>query len=168
MSWDGSYPDRPGLGAGLEERTLLGKLPRGAGARSKALLPADLDSSWPQRPPHGFLVNMKLEAVDRRTPSFIRVASVEDVEDHRIKVGAGVSVLSLRPGTVLAPALPNSLPVAVAKCVEVCGSTLCGGSQVPVPGSRSEGEPCAAVQLYPAARCQLGGLQSLAGRCPEV
>uniref|UniRef100_A0A8C3RCV2 Lethal(3)malignant brain tumor-like protein 1 n=4 Tax=Passeriformes TaxID=9126 RepID=A0A8C3RCV2_9PASS len=38
------------------------------------------------RPPHGFLVNMKLEAVDRRTPSFIRVASVEDVEDHRIKV----------------------------------------------------------------------------------
>ncbi|KFV83554.1 Lethal(3)malignant brain tumor-like 1 [Struthio camelus australis] len=38
------------------------------------------------RPPHGFLVNMKLEAVDRRTPSFIRVASVEDVEDHRIKL----------------------------------------------------------------------------------
>ncbi|KFQ36940.1 Lethal(3)malignant brain tumor-like 1, partial [Merops nubicus] len=38
------------------------------------------------RPPHGFLVNMKLEAVDRRTPSFIRVASVEDVEDHRIKI----------------------------------------------------------------------------------
>ncbi|KFR13948.1 Lethal(3)malignant brain tumor-like 1 [Opisthocomus hoazin] len=38
------------------------------------------------RPPHGFLVNMKLEAVDRRTPSFVRVASVEDVEDHRIKI----------------------------------------------------------------------------------
>ncbi|KFV46961.1 Lethal(3)malignant brain tumor-like 1, partial [Gavia stellata] len=38
------------------------------------------------RPPHGFLVNMKLEAVDRRTPSFIRVATVEDVEDHRIKI----------------------------------------------------------------------------------
>ncbi|XP_051488761.1 lethal(3)malignant brain tumor-like protein 1 isoform X5 [Apus apus] len=38
------------------------------------------------RPPHGFLVNMKLEVVDRRTPSFIRVASVEDVEDHRIKI----------------------------------------------------------------------------------
>ncbi|KFV99132.1 Lethal(3)malignant brain tumor-like 1 [Fulmarus glacialis] len=38
------------------------------------------------RQPHGFLVNMKLEAVDRRTPSFIRVASVEDVEDHRIKI----------------------------------------------------------------------------------
>ncbi|KFO79472.1 Lethal(3)malignant brain tumor-like 1 [Cuculus canorus] len=38
------------------------------------------------RPPHGFLVNMKLEAVDRRTPSFIRVASVEDVEDYRIKI----------------------------------------------------------------------------------
>ncbi|KFQ08351.1 Lethal(3)malignant brain tumor-like 1, partial [Haliaeetus albicilla] len=38
------------------------------------------------RPPHSFLVNMKLEAVDRRTPSFIRVATVEDVEDHRIKI----------------------------------------------------------------------------------
>nr|KAF6330151.1 hypothetical protein mMyoMyo1_007547 [Myotis myotis] len=38
------------------------------------------------RPPHGFLVNMKLEAVDRRNPSLIRVASVEDVEDHRIKL----------------------------------------------------------------------------------
>lgn len=95
VSWDGSYPDRPGLGAGLEEHTLLGKLPWGVGARRKALLPTDLDSSWPQRPPHSFLVNMKLEAVDRRTPSFIRVASVEDVEDHRIKVGAGVSVLNL-------------------------------------------------------------------------
>lgn len=42
-----------------------------------------------QRPPHGFLVNMKLEAVDRRNPSLIRVASVEDVEDHRIKVALG-------------------------------------------------------------------------------
>ncbi|KAJ6661079.1 hypothetical protein lerEdw1_016880 [Lerista edwardsae] len=38
------------------------------------------------REPHGFLINMKLEAVDRRTPSLIRVASVEDVEDYRIKV----------------------------------------------------------------------------------
>ncbi|XP_023984359.1 lethal(3)malignant brain tumor-like protein 1 isoform X2 [Physeter macrocephalus] len=39
-----------------------------------------------QRPPHSFLVNMKLEAVDRRNPALIRVASVEDVEDHRIKL----------------------------------------------------------------------------------
>uniref|UniRef100_G3T9P2 Lethal(3)malignant brain tumor-like protein 1 n=1 Tax=Loxodonta africana TaxID=9785 RepID=G3T9P2_LOXAF len=38
------------------------------------------------RPPHSFLVNMKLEAVDRRNPTLIRVASVEDVEDHRIKL----------------------------------------------------------------------------------
>nr|XP_045375327.1 lethal(3)malignant brain tumor-like protein 1 isoform X7 [Camelus bactrianus] len=38
------------------------------------------------RPPHGFLVNMKLEAVDRRNPALIRVASVEDVEDHQIKL----------------------------------------------------------------------------------
>ncbi|XP_037668374.1 lethal(3)malignant brain tumor-like protein 1 isoform X6 [Choloepus didactylus] len=40
----------------------------------------------PQRVPHSFLVNMKLEAVDRRNPALIRVASVEDVEDHRIKL----------------------------------------------------------------------------------
>lgn len=32
---------------------------------------------------------MKLEAVDRRNPALIRVASVEDVEDHRIKVAPG-------------------------------------------------------------------------------
>ncbi|KAM5305745.1 lethal(3)malignant brain tumor-like protein 1 isoform 8-T11 [Glossophaga mutica] len=38
------------------------------------------------RPPHSFLVNMKLEAVDRRNPALIRVASVEDVEDHRVKL----------------------------------------------------------------------------------
>ncbi|XP_037668376.1 lethal(3)malignant brain tumor-like protein 1 isoform X8 [Choloepus didactylus] len=38
------------------------------------------------RVPHSFLVNMKLEAVDRRNPALIRVASVEDVEDHRIKL----------------------------------------------------------------------------------
>lgn len=42
-----------------------------------------------QRPPHSFLVNMKLEAVDRRNPALIRVASVEDVENHRIKVALG-------------------------------------------------------------------------------
>lgn len=33
---------------------------------------------------------MKLEAVDRRNPALIRVASVEDVEDHRIKVAPGL------------------------------------------------------------------------------
>ncbi|XP_042550539.1 lethal(3)malignant brain tumor-like protein 1 [Dipodomys spectabilis] len=42
--------------------------------------------AFKMRPPHNFLVNMKLEAVDRRNPSLIRVASVEDVEDHRIKL----------------------------------------------------------------------------------
>lgn len=34
---------------------------------------------------------MKLEAVDRRNPALVRVASVEDVEDHRIKVAPGPS-----------------------------------------------------------------------------
>ena len=136
---------------------LLGKLPRGAGARSMAPLPTHLGSSWPQRPPHGFLVNMKLEAVDRRTPSFVRVASVEDVEDHRIKVGAGVLMLSLCPVTVLACSCPSQLTASCSG--KVCGGLwkhACGGWQVPVPGSRSGGEPCAAVQLCPAACCRLG------------
>ncbi|XP_043544975.1 lethal(3)malignant brain tumor-like protein 4 isoform X4 [Chiloscyllium plagiosum] len=38
------------------------------------------------RPPHGFQLNMKLEAVDRRNPMLIRVATVVDVDDQRIKV----------------------------------------------------------------------------------
>ncbi|XP_072460373.1 lethal(3)malignant brain tumor-like protein 4 isoform X2 [Notamacropus eugenii] len=42
--------------------------------------------AFEMRKPHGFLVNMKLEAVDKRNPSLIRVASVVDVEDQRIKV----------------------------------------------------------------------------------
>ncbi|XP_075441190.1 lethal(3)malignant brain tumor-like protein 1 isoform X2 [Ascaphus truei] len=37
-------------------------------------------------PPHNFQVHMRLEAVDRRFPSLIRVASVVDVEDCRIKI----------------------------------------------------------------------------------
>ncbi|KAM9296944.1 lethal(3)malignant brain tumor-like protein 1 [Gastrophryne carolinensis] len=38
------------------------------------------------RHPHGFKINMKLEAVDRRSPALIRVASVVDIEEYRIKV----------------------------------------------------------------------------------
>ncbi|XP_072135787.1 lethal(3)malignant brain tumor-like protein 1 [Mobula birostris] len=38
------------------------------------------------RPPHGFQVNMKLEAADRRNPMLIRVATIIDVDDHRIKI----------------------------------------------------------------------------------
>lgn len=39
-----------------------------------------------QRPPHSFQPQMKLEAVDKRSPGLIRVATVEEVETHRIKV----------------------------------------------------------------------------------
>uniref|UniRef100_A0A8D0FUN2 SAM domain-containing protein n=1 Tax=Strix occidentalis caurina TaxID=311401 RepID=A0A8D0FUN2_STROC len=39
-----------------------------------------------QRPAHGFQVNMKLEAVDRRNPILIRVATIVDKDDHRIKI----------------------------------------------------------------------------------
>lgn len=51
-----------------------------------------------QRPPHGFLPSMRLEAVDRRNPRLIRVATVIDVDDQRVKVppyfeeGAAVQV----------------------------------------------------------------------------
>lgn len=39
-----------------------------------------------QRAPHSFQSKMKLEAVDKRSPGLIRVATVEEVETHRIKV----------------------------------------------------------------------------------
>ncbi|XP_074058734.1 lethal(3)malignant brain tumor-like protein 4 isoform X2 [Macrotis lagotis] len=42
--------------------------------------------AFQMRKPHGFLINMKLEAVDKRNPSLIRVATVVDIEDQRIKV----------------------------------------------------------------------------------
>lgn len=40
-----------------------------------------------QRPLHGFQVGMKVEAVDKRNPMLIRVATIADTEDHRLKVG---------------------------------------------------------------------------------
>ncbi|XP_037540239.1 lethal(3)malignant brain tumor-like protein 1 [Nematolebias whitei] len=38
------------------------------------------------RPAHSFQPRMKLEAVDKRSPGLIRVATVEEVDTHRIKV----------------------------------------------------------------------------------
>ncbi|XP_064412192.1 lethal(3)malignant brain tumor-like protein 3 [Latimeria chalumnae] len=38
------------------------------------------------KPPHGFQKNMKLEVVDKRNPVLIRVATIVDTEDHRIKI----------------------------------------------------------------------------------
>lgn len=38
--------------------------------------------AFKQRPPCGFKRGMKLEAVDKRVPQLIRVATVEDVKDH--------------------------------------------------------------------------------------
>ncbi|XP_035768009.1 lethal(3)malignant brain tumor-like protein 4 [Neolamprologus brichardi] len=43
-------------------------------------------SAFTLRAPHGFQVNHKLEAVDRRNPMLIRVATVTDTEDYRVKV----------------------------------------------------------------------------------
>uniref|UniRef100_A0A674B5I0 L3MBTL histone methyl-lysine binding protein 3 n=1 Tax=Salmo trutta TaxID=8032 RepID=A0A674B5I0_SALTR len=38
------------------------------------------------KPPHTFLPLMKLETVDKRNPMLVRVATVVDTEDHRIKI----------------------------------------------------------------------------------
>ncbi|XP_041844306.1 lethal(3)malignant brain tumor-like protein 4 [Melanotaenia boesemani] len=38
------------------------------------------------RPPHGFQSGMKVEAVDKRNPMLIRVATIVDTEDHRLKI----------------------------------------------------------------------------------
>ncbi|XP_033885056.3 lethal(3)malignant brain tumor-like protein 1 isoform X3 [Acipenser ruthenus] len=38
------------------------------------------------RPQHGFQVNLKLEVMDKRNPSLIRVATVEDIDEYRIKI----------------------------------------------------------------------------------
>ncbi|XP_007576359.1 lethal(3)malignant brain tumor-like protein 4 isoform X2 [Poecilia formosa] len=43
-------------------------------------------SAFTLRAPHGFQVNHRLEAVDRRNPMLIRVATVTDTEDYRVKV----------------------------------------------------------------------------------
>ncbi|NXT61897.1 LMBL3 protein, partial [Chaetops frenatus] len=46
------------------------------------------------KPSHGFQKNMKLEVVDKRNPVFIRVATIVDTDDYRIKVSFSVLVLS--------------------------------------------------------------------------
>ncbi|XP_034551470.1 lethal(3)malignant brain tumor-like protein 1 isoform X1 [Notolabrus celidotus] len=46
-------------------------------------VPAD---AFNVRTPHSFHPQMKLEAVDKRSPGLIRVATVEEVDTHRIKV----------------------------------------------------------------------------------
>uniref|UniRef100_A0A8C9XRM9 SAM domain-containing protein n=1 Tax=Sander lucioperca TaxID=283035 RepID=A0A8C9XRM9_SANLU len=44
------------------------------------------NTAFTLRAPHGFQVNQKLEAVDRRNPMLIRVATVTETEDYRLKV----------------------------------------------------------------------------------
>ncbi|GAB5579369.1 lethal(3)malignant brain tumor-like protein 4 isoform X1 [Prionailurus iriomotensis] len=51
---------------------------------TKCYVSLKLNSS--RRPPHGFLPSMRLEAVDRRNPRLIRVATVIDVDEQRLKV----------------------------------------------------------------------------------
>ncbi|XP_066529581.1 lethal(3)malignant brain tumor-like protein 4 isoform X2 [Hoplias malabaricus] len=42
--------------------------------------------AFKQRPPHGLQIGMKLEAVDKRNPMLIRVATISDTDDHRVKI----------------------------------------------------------------------------------
>ncbi|XP_062857852.1 lethal(3)malignant brain tumor-like protein 3 isoform X2 [Trichomycterus rosablanca] len=42
--------------------------------------------SFKAKPPHNFQLKMKLEVVDRRNPMLVRVATVVDRDDHRIKI----------------------------------------------------------------------------------
>ncbi|KAL0105487.1 hypothetical protein PUN28_016865 [Cardiocondyla obscurior] len=42
--------------------------------------------AFKQRPPCAFKRGMKLEVVDKRVPQLIRVATVEDVKDHQLKI----------------------------------------------------------------------------------
>uniref|UniRef100_A0A8C2ITC5 L3MBTL histone methyl-lysine binding protein 3 n=1 Tax=Cyprinus carpio TaxID=7962 RepID=A0A8C2ITC5_CYPCA len=38
------------------------------------------------KPPHSFQLNMKLEVVDKRNPALIRVATVVDTDEHRLRI----------------------------------------------------------------------------------
>ncbi|XP_038659377.1 lethal(3)malignant brain tumor-like protein 1 isoform X3 [Scyliorhinus canicula] len=42
--------------------------------------------AFKDRPPHGFQKSMKLEVVDRRNPMLIRVSTIVDIDDHRLKI----------------------------------------------------------------------------------
>uniref|UniRef100_S4RLX1 L3MBTL histone methyl-lysine binding protein 1b n=1 Tax=Petromyzon marinus TaxID=7757 RepID=S4RLX1_PETMA len=42
--------------------------------------------AFKQRPTHGFQPGMRLEAVDRRNPTLVCVATIANCDDHRIKV----------------------------------------------------------------------------------
>ncbi|KAL4616877.1 lethal(3)malignant brain tumor-like protein 4 isoform X2 [Arapaima gigas] len=42
--------------------------------------------AFSMRAPHRFQINMKLETVDRRNPMLIRVATIVDTEDYRVKI----------------------------------------------------------------------------------
>uniref|UniRef100_A0A8C0LE96 L3MBTL histone methyl-lysine binding protein 3 n=1 Tax=Canis lupus dingo TaxID=286419 RepID=A0A8C0LE96_CANLU len=73
------------------------------------------------KPPHGFQKKMKLEVIDKRNPVFIRVATVADTDDHRIKVsvprwGFVWSVASRRAprGGLL---LPRPGPLSLSVCL---------------------------------------------------
>ncbi|KTG40056.1 hypothetical protein cypCar_00002498 [Cyprinus carpio] len=58
------------------------------------------------KPPHSFQHNMKLEVVDKRNPALIRVATVVDTDEHRLRNNMAFSsrdVLTIGPSRYKAP-----------------------------------------------------------------
>lgn len=91
-----------------------------------------------QRPLHGFQFGMKVEAVDKRNPMLIRVATIADTEDHRLKVGDVSSwwcFLSLFFFPVLSLCLNSCLPSS-------CRSTLMAGVQSTTIGWKPTAQIC--------------------------
>ncbi|EPY79309.1 hypothetical protein CB1_000932015 [Camelus ferus] len=80
------------------------------------------------RLPHGFLPNMKLEVVDKRNPRLIRVATIVDVDDQRIKGPRGSDCPQERGGS--SPGLlceelsrePEGTPGMPTGAPALCGS----------------------------------------------
>lgn len=67
-----------------------------------------------QRAAHSFQPQMKLEAVDKRSPGLIRVATVEEVDTHRIKVILGCACLLMC--VLSAPSSPLQVYPSVLVC----------------------------------------------------
>ncbi|XP_056620980.1 lethal(3)malignant brain tumor-like protein 3 isoform X3 [Triplophysa dalaica] len=102
--------------------------------------------AFKSRPPHAFQLNMKLEAVDRRNPVLIRVATVVDTDDHRLRIHfdgwtedydywMDADSPDIHPaGWCAKTGHPLQPPVSVQDMLEVCEQSGC-----PTPGCRGVG-----------------------------
>lgn len=74
-----------------------------------------------QRPPHGFQNGMKVEAVDKRNPMLIRVATIVDTEDHRLKVQAVSSPSCVMTCSILSMGLICIVPLFSSRFILMAG-----------------------------------------------